>query len=180
MLHYLPHYILSFHSILPTIPLVHPILLSPSPSLHLLQHQQLYTIFPVYQQYHCTLGDLQSEDEDTHRPHISRQSGCFTTDELRSWGSERRGVVGRWAGAHLMVTMVIQIVIHYLDNQNAVLVDVVCPLTKDQFYDWNPAVWVFNSEDVFRLKKENRLTPPTLWTLPPLSPHSTPSSYSNA
>ena len=82
-----------------------------------------------------------------------------------------------------MVTMVIQIVIHYLDNQGTVLVDVVCPLKMDQFYDWNLAVWVFNSEDVFRLKKENRLTPPTLWTLPPLSPHSTlstPSSYSNA
>ena len=45
-----------FPSFLPTIPLVHRILLSPSPSLHLLQHQQLYTIFPVYQQYYCTLG----------------------------------------------------------------------------------------------------------------------------
>ena len=38
--------------------------------------------------YPGCLGDLQSEDDNTHRPHVSRQSGCFTTDELRSWRSE--------------------------------------------------------------------------------------------
>ena len=60
-------------------------------------------------------------------------------------GGEEGGSEGVGTEHTNMVTLVVYIVLHYLNNQGVVLVNVVSPFKVDQFYDRNMAVRLFNS-----------------------------------